>query len=178
MTNQIIKHLVANLKLYSVIQHQRWFRRLSYFYKIKKYGLQVYLIKLIPLDTHSFNTRFFENITTYRSSRPEVFLRKGFLKISGKFTGAHPCQSVIPKKLELQETTLPKCDFSKVAMQYRYKNTIQYRHVTKITHMTSDLIYIISCTFFEKNPRLLLKKIENLLTSYQNSQECEELKKI
>ena len=107
-----------------------------------------------------------------------MFLRKGILKICSKFTGEHPCRSVISKKLELQETTLPKCDFNKVVMQYRYKDTIQYRHVTKITHMASDLIYIISCTFFEKNSRLFSKKIERLLTSYQNSQECEELKQI
>ena len=30
----------------------------------------------------------------YRSSRPEVFLG-GFLKICSKFTGEHPCRSVI-----------------------------------------------------------------------------------
>ena len=29
------------------------------------------------------------------SSHPEVFLRKGVLKICSKFTGEHPCQSVI-----------------------------------------------------------------------------------
>ena len=30
-----------------------------------------------------------------RSSRPEVFLRKGVLKICCKFTGEHPCQSAV-----------------------------------------------------------------------------------
>ena len=34
-----------------------------------------------------------------RSSRPEVFLRKGVLKICSKFTGEHPCRSVISTKL-------------------------------------------------------------------------------
>ena len=34
-----------------------------------------------------------------RSSHPEVFLRKGVLKICSKFTGEHPCQSVISIKL-------------------------------------------------------------------------------
>ena len=33
------------------------------------------------------------------SSRPEVFLRKGMLKICTKFTGEHPCRSVISIKL-------------------------------------------------------------------------------
>ena len=43
-----------------------WFRRLSCFYKIKNYRFQVIFFKSIPLDTHSYNTRFSENITTYQ----------------------------------------------------------------------------------------------------------------
>ena len=35
-----------------------------------------------------------------RSSPPEVFLRKGVLKICSKFTGEDPCQSVISKKAQ------------------------------------------------------------------------------
>ena len=35
----------------------------------------------------------------FRSSRPEVFLVKGVLKIRSKFTGEHPCRSVISIKL-------------------------------------------------------------------------------
>ena len=35
----------------------------------------------------------------YRSSHPEVFLKKGVLKICSKFAGEHPCQSVISIKL-------------------------------------------------------------------------------
>ena len=34
-----------------------------------------------------------------RSSRPEVFLGKGDLKISSKFTEEHPCRSAISIKL-------------------------------------------------------------------------------
>ena len=33
----------------------------------------------------------------YRSSHPEVFLVKGVLKIFSKFTGEHPCRSVISR---------------------------------------------------------------------------------
>ena len=36
----------------------------------------------------------------FRSSRPEVFLRKGVLKICSKFTGEHPCRSAISIKLQ------------------------------------------------------------------------------
>ena len=34
-----------------------------------------------------------------RSSHPEVFLVKGVLKVFSKFTGKHPCRSVISIKL-------------------------------------------------------------------------------
>ena len=34
-----------------------------------------------------------------RNSHPEVFLRKGVLKICSEFTGKHPCRSVISIKL-------------------------------------------------------------------------------
>ena len=36
----------------------------------------------------------------YRSSHPEVFLGKGVLKICSKFTGEHPCRSLISIKLQ------------------------------------------------------------------------------
>ena len=36
----------------------------------------------------------------YKSSRLEVFLEKGVLKICCKFTGEHPCQSAISMKLQ------------------------------------------------------------------------------
>ena len=45
----------------------------------------------------------------YGSSHPEVFLGKGFLKLCRKFTGEHPCRSVISKKLQSSfiEVALP-----------------------------------------------------------------------
>ena len=47
------------------------------------------------------STRLFNHSFTYLnwSSHPEVFLRKGVLKICSKFTGEHPCHSVISIKL-------------------------------------------------------------------------------
>ena len=42
-----------------------------------------------------------------RSSRPEVFLAKGVLKICSKFTGEHPCRSVILL-----------CNFIEIALQH------------------------------------------------------------
>ena len=35
-----------------------------------------------------------------RSSRPEMFLRKGVLKVCSKFIGEHPCRRVFPIKLD------------------------------------------------------------------------------
>ena len=44
---------------------------------------------------------------TFRSSHPEVFIGRGVLKICSKFTGEHPCLSVISIKLlcNFNETT-------------------------------------------------------------------------
>ena len=47
-----------------------------------------------------------------RSSRPEAFLGKGVLKICRKFTGEHPCWSVISIKLQsnfIEITLWPGC---------------------------------------------------------------------
>ena len=52
----------------------------------------------------------FASVEQYRSSRPEVFLRKGVLKICSKFTGEHPCQSVISIKL--------LCNFIEITLRH------------------------------------------------------------
>ena len=46
----------------------------------------------------------------YKSSHPEVFLVKGVLKISIKFTGEHPCRSVISIKLS--------CNFIEITLRH------------------------------------------------------------
>ena len=92
---------------------------------------------LFPNDLHDHNARFASNVPLknpnfcffpifslchkiicnltntflklFRSSRSEVFLVKGVLKICSKFTGEHPCQSVVSIKLlrNFIEITLP-----------------------------------------------------------------------
>ena len=47
---------------------------------------------------------------SFRSSRTEVFLGKGLLKICSKFTGEHPCQSAISIKL--------LCNLIGIALRY------------------------------------------------------------
>ena len=53
-----------------------------------------------------YDGTFYKN----RSSHQEVFLRKGFLKIYSKFTGEHPCRSVISIKL--------LCSFIEITIRY------------------------------------------------------------
>ena len=48
--------------------------------------------------------------TLLKSSRPEVFLRKGFLKICSKFTREHPCRRTISIKL--------LCNFIEIALRH------------------------------------------------------------
>ena len=50
------------------------------------------------------------SLTSYRSSRPEVYLGKGVLQICSKFTGKHPCRSVISIKL--------LCNFIEIALRH------------------------------------------------------------
>ena len=48
----------------------------------------------------------------FRSSRPEVFLEKGVLKVCSKFTGEHSGRSAISIKL--------LCDFTEIVLQHGY----------------------------------------------------------
>ena len=50
--------------------------------------------------------------TLARSSHPEVFLRKSVLKICNKFTGEHPCRSVI---------SIPRHGCSSVNLQHIFR---------------------------------------------------------
>ena len=56
------------------------------------------------VELYSENSVQFENIVPvlgpFRSSRLEMFLRKGVLKTCNKFTGKQPCRSVISMKLQ------------------------------------------------------------------------------
>ena len=60
-----------------------------------------YVNSMLCIKSESF-------IFNSRSSHPEMFLRKGVLKICNKFTGEYPCQSAISIKLL---TTLLKSHF-------------------------------------------------------------------
>ena len=63
----------------------------------------------------------------FRSSSPEVFLRKGVLKICSKFTGEYPCQSAISNRTSAwviyaaNNQVFPP-------FRLRWKTSQQYRH--------------------------------------------------
>ena len=57
---------------------------------------------------------------TYRSSHPEMFLRKGVLKICSKFTGEHPSQNVISIKL--------LCSFIEIAL-WHVSSAVNLLHI-------------------------------------------------
>ena len=57
-----------------------------------------------------------------KSSPPEVFLGNGVLKICSKFTGEHPCQSVISIKITLRHVCSP-VNLLHVFRTTFYKNT-------------------------------------------------------
>ena len=67
------------------------------------------LLKKIQSSFLIIGTTLFANI---RSSRPEVFLGKGVLKICRKFTGEHPCRSVISIKLLCTSAWMFSCKFA------------------------------------------------------------------
>ena len=54
-----------------------------------------------------------------RSSHPDVFLRKRVLKIWSKFTGEHPCQSVISIKFQ--------SNFIEIRLRHGYP-PLNFRH--------------------------------------------------
>ena len=58
------------------------------------------LLKTIGVNPNSVtNLKNKVNVLKYRTSFLDVFVGKGVLKICSKFTGEHPCQSVISIKL-------------------------------------------------------------------------------
>ena len=58
-----------------------------------------------------------------RSSHPEVFLRKGVLKICSKFTAEHPCRSVISIKLQ--------SNFIEITLRHGY-SPVNLLHIFRI----------------------------------------------
>ena len=65
--------------------------------------------QLLPV-LRVFLWKMFIEITRFRRSHPDVFLRKGFLKTCSKITREHPCRGVISIKL--------LCNFIEIALRH------------------------------------------------------------
>ena len=91
-----------------------------------------------------FTTMFSPNIC--RSSRLEVFLQKGALKIVSKFTREHLCQSVISIKLQ--------CNLIEIALQHGC-STVNLLHIfrTPFYKITSGrlLLYLFIISWSVSN---------------------------
>ena len=71
---------------------------------------------------------------TNRSSRPEVFLGKGILKICSKFTGEHSCRSLISTKLLKHTLTrVLSCKFAAY-----FQNTFSSKHLRRAASVSSN----------------------------------------
>ena len=75
---------------------------------IKQNVLVIFLLLQETKNSNLFDKKSTQE--SVRSSRPGLFLRKGALKIYSKFTGEHPCQSVISIKL--------LCNFIEIALRH------------------------------------------------------------
>ena len=110
------------------------------------------------------DANFFKKIT--RSSHPEVFLVKGVLKICSKFTGEHPCRSVISIKL--------LCNFIEIALRHGC-SPVNLLHIfrTPFTKNTSRwlLLIILTMASFVKKAQHKLS-LKRSLTSEAPIQRC------
>ena len=55
---------------------------------------------MATMDRSRLGNKFLKTRSNERSSRPEVFCKKGILRNFTKFTGKHQCQSLFLIKLE------------------------------------------------------------------------------
>ena len=83
---------------------------------------------------------------TSRSSRPEVFLGKGVLKICAKFMGEHPCQSGISIQSNFIEITLRhRCSIANLLHFFRTafpKNSSKRLLLISVKNLVPTLLWV------------------------------------
>ena len=99
----------------------------------------------------------------HRSSPSEVFLRKGVLKICSKFTGEHPCGSVI--SIKLQNRTLTWVFSFKFATYFQ--NIFSQEHLWRAASVCSKLKYYGACSYLGTNEEKKFFIIQ-IIDKYQN----------
>ena len=101
-----------------------------------------------------YSKKFMWSSATFRSSRPEVFVRKVVLEIRRKFTGEHPYRSVISVKLQ--------SNFIEIAFRYGC-SPVNLLHIfrTPFPKNTSEGLLLVFHAFisFKNNIWYLIKKL-------------------
>ena len=82
------------------VTHNNFIEILNFLVKFSRHFIIINFnlsFKVITFQVHRYQNT--QHCSGYRSNPPEVFLRKVILKIYRKFTGGHPCRSVISIKM-------------------------------------------------------------------------------
>ena len=95
----ILKKNSCFLQFYTAIVHLKPGFTLELITVLKAGNILYLQCRSIIFLTQGIEVRNKLLIAKFRSSRPEVFLGKGVLKIRSKLTGEHPCRSAISIKL-------------------------------------------------------------------------------
>ena len=100
-------------------------------------------------------------ITLFRSSHPEVFLVKGVLKKCSKFTGEHPCQSVISIKLQsnIIEITF-RHGYFPVKLLHIFRKSFFSEHVWVAAYVCWKIFSVIpaTCVMSKRIPSYVRQK--------------------
>ena len=153
------------------LKSRRWFRRPCYFYKIKNYGLPEYLLKLIPVDTYSYNTRISENNTTYHCRTDSLRLGLSHLNEHRFNHNFENCiNPLCTCTLEIESTThfFLHCHFyrniRKTLLDDLYEININISNFSE-TALTDVLLYGKSSFDKIQNKKILTRPIKYILES-------------
>ena len=108
--------------------------------------------KMNPSDKEIIikGTEFASTKTNCRSSPAEVFLGKGILKKSSKFTGEHPCWSAISIKLKIYWNCTSAWVFS-CTFAANFLNTFPWKHLWRAASVIDESeCYILYHLFRER----------------------------
>ena len=106
-------------------------------------------IMLFILLEHSITSQNFSGVKVilFRSSHPEMFIRKGVIKIYSKFTGEHSCRSVI-SQLYWNHTSVWvfSCKFAAYFQNTFTKNTSEWLLLSFVSKCLKEIYIIIIWT--------------------------------
>ena len=109
--------------------------------------------------TKVVNYGILRSVKTYKSSHAEVFLGKGVLKISRKFTGEHSCRSVISMMLLCNFIEITSAWVFSCKSAAYFKNTFSYEHLlVSASEIKKVWQYILASKIYKVFKILNLKK--------------------